>query len=723
MPEILEEDKRIVALSALLEEDRSSGNLIERAQLFLNKELWRPALEDAKAALVLDTTSVPAYIVAGKAALKLKRFEESYNYYKEGLELDSKNKTIIEDFKVLQNEIVTDYDERAQHIPEKKYKAVELCSQDVYPGDDELFKLETDILLKKYKIDVNDVIKPTDVTISRRKEAASFGVMAYNAQKDKRLEEALQCCHVALGKDPTNYRLLHMRATVFEDLDETAHALRNLFMIPKPFRFIEAWKLGGKLLNKLDLPVLAEFWLRKATAMVPEANRHTDLDSATLFQQVRVKRIYGPLTKECPVKVAFTDYGRAVIATDNLEPGEIAFDDIPVVVGQLLSCIHLPACANCGASLITAKDFFGAKYNTLPPELRAFADEHWPNVKGFPCRKCDKEIYCTVSCREEAWSRYHQIVCPSVNPAGNDLYDLIKNKGQGQSEKGKWQDLWVGQYSPIVLVKIWAMIVAEAKRLIKERGVDKPDMEIWARAKMPFRKFISFGTISATQKMPEVFNLMNRLFSECGEVSYPISEAEFEARYYQATCNLQAFSASKSPGTDFIENISETEDIRTLAMLKFLEENSKNATVSFAGMFPLHACLNHACNNNVEVTDGFAQGRPAVHVHVRQPIKPGEELFTTYIDTAMPRKLRRAWLYKSFSFWCICKRCQFEGDDNSTCTECKAPAADGKKLPGCSRCKRAWYCSGTCQKKAWMRGHKDICSLDHTSVHKRITEN
>ncbi|WAR13605.1 SMYD5-like protein [Mya arenaria] len=672
MPEILEEDKRIVALSALLEEDRSSGNLIERAQLFLNKELWRPALEDAKAALVLDTTSVPAYIVAGKAALKLKRFEESYNYYKEGLELDSKNKTIIEDFKVLQNEIVTDYDERAQHIPEKKYKAVELCSQDVYPGDDELFKLETDILLKKYKIDVNDVIKPTDVTISRRKEAASFGVMAYNAQKDKRLEEALQCCHVALGKDPTNYRLLHMRATVFEDLDETAHALRNLFMIPKPFRFIEAWKLGGKLLNKLDLPVLAEFWLRKATAMVPEANRHTDLDSATLFQQVRVKRIYGPLTKECPVKVAFTDYGRA-----------------------LLSCIHLPACANCGASLITAKDFFGAKYNTLPPELRAFADEHWPNVKGFPCRKCDKEIYCTVSCREEAWSRYHQIVCPSVNPAGNDLYDLIKNKGQGQSEKGKWQDLWVGQYSPIVLVKIWAMIVAEAKRLIKERGIHL----VWNDICHPEDA------------------------GKCGEVSYPISEAEFEARYYQATCNLQAFSASKSPGTDFIENISETEDIRTLAMLKFLEENSKNATVSFAGMFPLHACLNHACNNNVEVTDGFAQGRPAVHVHVRQPIKPGEELFTTYIDTAMPRKLRRAWLYKSFSFWCICKRCQFEGDDNSTCTECKAPAADGKKLPGCSRCKRAWYCSGTCQKKAWMRGHKDICSLDHTSVHKRITEN
>lgn len=27
----------------------------------------------------------------------------------------------------------------------------------------------------------------------------------------------------------------------------------------------------------------------------------------------------------------------------------------------------------------------------------------------------------------------------------------------------------------------------------------------------------------------------------------------------------------------------------------------------------------------------------------------------------------------------------------------------------CSRCKKVWYCSSTCQKKDWLKGHKDTC--------------
>lgn len=66
---------------------------------------------------------------------------------------------------------------------------------------------------------------------------------------------------------------------------------------------------------------MAEFWYRKATAMIPEPERNTDLDSPMQFQKIRVKRIYGPLTIDFPITVDFTEFGRAVFATDNLEPG------------------------------------------------------------------------------------------------------------------------------------------------------------------------------------------------------------------------------------------------------------------------------------------------------------------------------------------------------------------------------------------------------------------
>ncbi|KAH3768787.1 hypothetical protein DPMN_170004 [Dreissena polymorpha] len=718
MGDLTDADKKIVALSAVIGAVKTDpGPFLDRSTLFSEKGLYRQALEDAKSALRLEPKHVPALIAAGRAALKLKRFEESYKFLNEGLTLDSKNEKIVESLRLLQDEIVSDYDERAQGIPEKTYKAVELCSQDVYPGDDELYKHEVEILLKKYTIDIADIVKPADVPLSKRKEAASFGVMAYNARSDGRLEEALQCCHVALGKDPGNYRLLHMRAMVFDDLEEPAHALKNLVMIPKPFRFVEAWKLGGKLLQKLKLPVMSEFWLRKATEMVPEADRRKDLEAAMLFQQVRVDRIYGPLTYEFPVKVKFTDYGRAVVATESLKPEENAFDDTPVVIGQLISCIQQPACGHCGNSMVTVQQFFGPTFDSLPEDLQTFAIGHWPDVRGVTCSGCQRERYCSENCRHEAWYRYHRVMCPFVNPAAGDLYELIENRGQGRDEKGKWSDLWVCQYSPIVLAKIWAMIASEAKRLMEERGITEPDTEIWARAKMPFRKFISYGSMSAAQKMPEIFKLMQRIFEACdGTLSYKISEAEFEARYYQATCNLQAFAASVTPKTAFMDNLVKTGDIRALRLLRFLEENDRSAGVSFAGMFPLHACLNHACDNNVYVMDGFVNGKPAVHVRVRRHIRPGDELFTTYIDTAMPRKLRRAWLCKSFNFWCNCRRCQFEGDDSSTCTECKKAASGDRNFPGCSRCRKAWYCSTACQKKAWARGHRDICSLEHTAV-------
>ena len=63
---------------------------------------------------------------------------------------------------------------------------------------------------------------------------------------------------------------------------------------------------------------MAEFWFRKATTLAPGGK---DIEAATLFQKVRVKRTYGPLTEDYAVNVEFTEYGRAVFATDIFEEG------------------------------------------------------------------------------------------------------------------------------------------------------------------------------------------------------------------------------------------------------------------------------------------------------------------------------------------------------------------------------------------------------------------
>lgn len=215
--------------------------------------------------------------------------------------------------------------------------------------------------------------------------------------------------------------------------------------------------------------------------------------------------------------------------------------------------------------------------------------------------------------------------------------------------------------------------------------------------------------------MPEFHSIVKEIFANCGGgISFPIDDREINVRYLQAKCNLQTFSGKVSPYHVFMTNLSKSEDMNALRMLQHLKKVPPKAYL--AGMFAIHACLNHACNNNVEVTDGTIDSRPGVSVSVRGPIKTGQELFTTYVDTSMPRRLRRAWLYKSFGFWCNCLRCQCEGDDSDRCTNCKQKAAGGKRFPACSKCHRAWYCSVKCQKEAWKNGHKIICQLEHSHV-------
>ncbi|ESO95081.1 hypothetical protein LOTGIDRAFT_160845 [Lottia gigantea] len=224
-----------------------------------------------------------------------------------------------------------------------------------------------------------------------------------------------------------------------------------------------------------------------------------------------------------------------------------------------------------------------------------------------------------------------------------------------------------------------------------------------------YRRFISYGSIHVCRRMPHMLPVFQRVFNHYGDKeSFFINEEEFNGRYYQATCNLQAYSASINPYHFFMTNLSKTLD--GFKLLKYL--NKKAPDPLFTGMFPLHACLNHDCDHNIEVRDGFMDdlvGLPGVMMVACRDIKKGTELMTTYINPQMPRNLRRSWLYKSFNFWCQCNKCKFEGDDNTFCTNCQKESQTPNGFKACGKCKKAFYCSTKCQKISWQKGHKSIC--------------
>ena len=242
-------DNRLVSICENIENGQKGSELyVERGEIFMAKNLYIQALQDAKTAIDIDKTNTRAYILAGRSCIKMKKFTECYEYYKEGLVTDPKNEEITENLKILQNIIIEEYDKSGEASTETGYNAVTLSSQNIYPGDDELFKMESEILSKKYKMKIMDSKKELRVDLVKRKEAATIGVSAHNCHVTGQLQEALHYCTKALVMDETNFRLRQMRAEVYRDMGDIRKAMQDLLDIPKPYRSPEVWKMGGKVL-------------------------------------------------------------------------------------------------------------------------------------------------------------------------------------------------------------------------------------------------------------------------------------------------------------------------------------------------------------------------------------------------------------------------------------------------------------------------------------------
>ncbi|XP_041374011.1 uncharacterized protein LOC121387067 [Gigantopelta aegis] len=667
---------------------------------------YADALSDAAAILERKPRQTTGHILRGKCFTRLKRFEEAYFAYKEGLDIDPKDPTIANDLNQLQKEIIS-FSESAD-TQESSYDAVKLCSQEPYPGDEELERLEQEIMTM-WKLDELPSVNPrvpneklSTLEMAKAKEAKAVG----------NSEEILKCLTLALEFNVANLSLWRERAEFLKGQGELREAFRTCNAIQMQHRTSNDWILGGQILSDLGIPVAAESWFRKAT----ELSDSSDTEAAMLFQKVRVGRLYGPLTSDSPVEVTFTKYGRAVCCKSAISAGQIIFTDKPLILAQTLDSQHIPACDHCATSLLRPEDAFKASDLQKDKELSKAISQFWPKRPMIPCRKCKTQKYCSEVCAKEAWETYHRVICPATNPRMERLHQVcIEYNALKSGNKTVWNGWWNASFSPILMARIWGSIACEGKRLAVAAGRANPIAADWSMAQAPYRRFIAYGNTSIADTIPKMYSLMVDIFKNIGDgMKYTITKREFDGRYYQCACNVQAFSDFRSPLKYFTDYIKNNPKLQHL--LQYVPRDPPEA--EFAGLFPLHACLNHSCANSAEIMDGVNQGKPGVAVRARQAIKPGEEIFINYIDTRMARRQRRAWLYRAYNFWCHCPRCQFEGDGPEVCTQCGKKHVDngGKMFPMCSKCKKAWYCSQNCQKIAWKKGHKKICSMSHSST-------
>ncbi|KAK7034676.1 hypothetical protein VNI00_012318 [Paramarasmius palmivorus] len=118
---------------------------------------------------------------------------------------------------------------------------------------------------------------------------------------------------------------------------------------------------------------------------------------------------------------------------------------------------------------------------------------------------------------------------------------------------------------------------------------------------------------------------------------------------------------------------------------------------------PTAALLNHSCDPNTVVvfpgatSDENKKSEPRMEVVALKNIMPGEEVFTAYIDTTLPRSLRQKALKETYHFTCRCSLCagsndpadKMDVDDGVASSDLGSP--DPRQAIWCPR-----KCGGTC---------------------------
>lgn len=217
----------------------------KRAGCYFELKKYLETYEDVSIFLKRKPSSISGYILGGKVLLELRRYEDAAKLFRRGLDIEPDNEKIKAGLAQLQNEIMSQFEAREKKMT-RTTNVLKLCSQDPYPGDDQLVDLEDNIIreceLKKLP------------EMKARMPNLNQSIQEFEHAKQLKLAgnlvSALEHLQMALEYDPANFALWAEKAEWLSETGELKKAFTNCQVIPREFRSKEVWMLGGKTNNQ-----------------------------------------------------------------------------------------------------------------------------------------------------------------------------------------------------------------------------------------------------------------------------------------------------------------------------------------------------------------------------------------------------------------------------------------------------------------------------------------
>ncbi|XP_058794975.1 SET and MYND domain-containing protein 4-like isoform X1 [Phymastichus coffea] len=315
-------------------------------------------------------------------------------------------------------------------------------------------------------------------------------------------------------------------------------------------------------------------------------------------------------------------YGRHLIATRYIKPGEIIIAEKGYVCYPM-TCHRYLICSHC---LIFA----------------------W---SGISCESCAFCVYCSESCRKNAWKQYHDIECT--------LYRYISCMFSDKEN-----------FVPDIIVAIRLFIKA-----VKKEGIDTIMNE--ARICNNQVEGLMVNGKLYSNKFRSLINLLN--YRQCPKEN----DLDFNVTIFaNALFEYTNFFDSKKDESNLITNehlLYQLENIiKKLTGIVYVNSFKYQAMICNCESFtqcrneceatrgvilaPISSLINHSCNSNVSRM--FLPNGKIVMFTVA-PVKEGEQLFESYGPTFMMKKEeRQSHLRKCFNFICECEPCKENWPNN-----------------------------------------------------------
>eukprot|EP01116_Phalansterium_solitarium_P017692 TRINITY_DN4422_c0_g1_i1.p1 TRINITY_DN4422_c0_g1~~TRINITY_DN4422_c0_g1_i1.p1 ORF type:complete len:437 (-),score=140.73 TRINITY_DN4422_c0_g1_i1:114-1385(-) len=413
---------------------------------------------------------------------------------------------------------------------------------------------------------------------------------------------------------------------------------------------------------------------------------------STVVSQADVENL--GLSDALEIKFIDSAKGRGVFAKRNFKEGDLVFSEPPLVAVQSSEIKNeVESCASCMRFVGSLEDQLRraapeAEVAELPDKDRCAVDTTvFPLPQAVRCTNGCAEVYCGAECRENAFERYHRLLCPGKEAK------RFKRLRQFECHAVEHNDDF--RAAAVML----AAAICQAQKLRRER----PELDreaIVRQARLPFERFVSTpwwklvpvaedfdGSAADWQEhlyhtVDESLALLRHVigkeqpfaddFLSVELYGHAIGALEMNCLavvvlpplqvYFHALADLDAdmynsLMAVISPDDEHSHEPasgggeSDDDDDED-------DDDFEFPAVSGTGLYCLHSLLNHSCEPNVHAFKDYKDRNNNAVIVALRDIACGEELTISYIDEDASPEERSQMLELPYMFRCSCSKCR-----------------------------------------------------------------